>query len=105
SDWEKVESLSKGECYYFNRSKNETVKTMPDELKDKKVKCEFYREQGVKFAERPSQFPTQGLPPIDNVVTNAYFVTGKLLTTPIAHYIVEFDPPVDPENSLLRQQI
>jgi len=103
SQWEAVESLTRGDFYYHNRMEKKNTKKKPQELRDTNhVKTE-YKPYRVEYASRPQQYPKQLATII--LKTNSFQVRGKILETAVNQYEVSFIPPIKSEMVALREKV
>jgi len=109
SDWRKIQSLSRGECYFYNSKTRETLNfgDEPDEVKGKDPLDVQYQDSGSNFTKPPSKdcYHEQSLRNalVSGIITNAYKVEGEAFSNKVHEYFVEFEPPLKTDQILLRR--
>merc|ERR1712154_505585 len=103
SQWEAVESLTRGDFYYHNRIEKKNTKKKPAELRDSSAIKTEYRPYRVEYAARPNEYP-KNLPTII-LKTNSFQVRGKILETAVNQYEVSFLPSIKSELVTLREKV
>ena len=103
SQWEAVESLTRGDFYYHNRIEKKNTKKKPTELRNSTVSKTEYRPYRVEYASRPTEYP-KNLPTII-LKTNSFQVRGKILETAVNQYEVSFNPAIKSELVTLREKV
>jgi len=108
SEWQAIQSLSKGRFYYQKSNKDGEQIAKPSFAKPAELEglepCEVkYMLPAINYAPRPKKWPTNVK--LAQVVCNSYNVKGRLLQTKVHTYNISFDPDVPAANTTERQNI
>jgi hypothetical protein len=97
TEWQKLQSLTKGTEYFFNVRTGEKQFKEPSDVK-KAIAIEPGKtEYAVEFAERPPGWPLKRMKCFD-VRCNSFQVNGPLLKAQVHEYVISFEPDVKQED-------